>query len=119
MGTPLYAMQVMWNLGTNGRDSKTTFEELREYLHDRSIPKFEGMAGMRQKAWISNPETGRWGALYLFDSPEARQAARDGIRQSPVVQLSGMLPAVEEFDVEAVAEGVHAGTDLNAAGLAR
>ncbi len=119
MTTPLYALQVMWELGPAAQGSRATIEELRDYLRERSIPRFEGMAGLRQKTWISNPETGRWGALYLFDTAEARQAAADAASGSPVVDLTGLTPVYEMFDVEAVAEGVHAGHDLRDAGLAR
>lgn len=119
MTTPLYALQVMWDLGPEGGASGASIEELRAYLGERSIPRFEQMAGLRQKTWISNPETGRWGALYLFDQPEQRQAVVDSINSSPVVEMTGIKPAFEVFDVEAVVEGAHAGTDLRVAGLAR
>lgn len=115
----LHALQVMWDLGPEARASRASFEELRDYLRERSIARFEQMAGLRQKTWISNPETGRWGALYLFESPDARQAVVDSINASPVVELTGVQPAFEVFDVEAVVEGQHAGTVLPAAGLAR
>jgi hypothetical protein len=119
MTTPLFALQVMWDLGPEARESGASFEELREYLRARSIPRFEQMAGLRQKTWISNPETGHWGALYLFDTPEQRQGVIDAVNASPVVDLTGKTPAFEVFDVEAVVEGQHSGVHLGAAGLAR
>jgi hypothetical protein len=119
MTTPLFALQVMWDLGPEARESGASFEELREYLRARSIPRFEQMAGLRQKTWISNPETGHWGALYLFDTPEQRQGVIDAVNASPVVDLTGKTPAFEVFDVEAVVEGQHSGVHLGAAGFAR
>ncbi|MCK9487547.1 MAG: YdhR family protein [Dehalococcoidia bacterium] len=119
MTTPLFALQVMWDLGPGGAASRASFEELRAYVRERSVPRFEQMAGLRQKTWISNPETGRWGALYLFDTPEQRQAVVDAVNASPVGEMTGVQPSFEVFDVEAVVEGVHAGADLGASGLAR
>jgi hypothetical protein len=119
MSTPLFALQVMWDLGPEARESGASLEELRDYLRTRSIARFEQMAGLRQKTWISNPETGHWGALYLFETPEQRQAVIDSVGGSPVVELTGKAPTFEVFDVEAVVEGPHAGTHLHAAGLAR
>lgn len=119
MSTPLFALQVTWDLGPEARESSATFEELRDYLRTRSIARFEQMAGLRQKTWISNPETGHWGALYLFDTAAQRQAVIDAVGGSPVVEMTGKAPRYEVFDVEAVVEGPHAGTHLDAAGLAR
>ncbi|MGE3961026.1 MAG: YdhR family protein [Dehalococcoidia bacterium] len=111
----MHALLVLWDL----TDSNATFEELREYLADRSIPRFEQMAGLRQKTWISSPETRRWGALYLFETREQAQAVIDHLPESPVVEITGTLPSYERFDVEAVVEGQHSGIDLLASGLAR
>ena len=58
---------VIWNLA----DSKTTIEELRRYLRDESVDKFEDVPGLRFKAWISDDATERWGGVYLWESAEA------------------------------------------------
>jgi hypothetical protein len=76
------------------------------------------MAGLRQKTWISNPGTGKWGALYLFETREQAEAVIEHLPQSRVVELTGNLPTWELFDVEAVVEGEHSGSDLLAMGLA-
>lgn len=114
--TPLTALLVLWDLSEG---ATATFEELRAYLRERSIPRFEGLEGLRQKTWISDPVTGAWGALYLFDQREQAQAVVDHLGESPVVALTGRHPTWRMFDVEAVVEGQHAGVDLLAAGLAR
>lgn len=113
---PLTALLVLWELSAGGG---ATFEELRDYLRERSIPRFESMEGLRQKTWISDPASGKWGALYLFDQRSQAQAVIDHLGESPVVTLTGRMPAAQLFDVEAVVEGKHSGIDLLVAGLAR
>lgn len=113
---PLTALLVLWDLSDG---SNATFEELRDYLRERSIPRFESMEGLRQKTWISDPASGKWGALYLFDQRGQAQAVIDHLGESPVVTLTGRMPAAQLFDVEAVVEGKHSGVDLLVAGLAR
>jgi len=112
----MHALLVTWDLSDG---SNATFEELRTYIAERSIPRFEQMVGLRQKTWVSSPESQRWGAMYLFEEREQAQAVIDHLPSSPVVELTGLMPTYELFDVEAVVEGQHAGTDLLTAGLAR
>ena len=113
---PLTALLVRWDL-SSGADA--TFEELREYLRERSIPRFEQLDGLRQKTWISDPASGAWGALYLFEERSQAQAVVDHLGESPVVAITGRMPTAQMFDVEAVVEGRHSGVDLLIAGLAR
>lgn len=113
---PLTALLVLWDLSGGGG---ATFEELRDYLRERSIPRFEQLAGLRQKTWISDPVSGQWGALYLFEERGQAQAVIDHLGESPVVALTGRMPVAQVFDVEAVVEGQHSGVDLLLAGLAR
>ncbi len=114
--TPLTALLVFWDLS---QGSNATFEELRDYLLETSIPRFERLEGLRQKTWISDPASGKWGALYLFDQRSQAQAIIDHLPESPVVALTGRTPTAQLFDLEAVVEGQHAGVDLLLAGLAR
>lgn len=113
---PLTALLVLWDL-SEGSDA--TFEELRDYLRERSIPKFEQHDGLRQKTWISDPASGKWGALYIFEERSQALAIIEGVAGSPVVALTGRTPTTQLFDVEAVVEGQHSGLDLLRAGLAR
>jgi hypothetical protein len=107
----LFLRLVLWNLA----DSKTTIAELRRYLRDESVDAFEEVSGLRFKAWISDEATERWGAVYLWESPEAADRelpsrARDLIGKEPDL--------IEEFDVEATIEGRFAVTELSRRGLA-
>ena len=102
---------VLWNLA----DSKTTIEELRRYLRDESVDAFSDVPGLRFKAWISDEATERWGAVYLWESPDAAEQelpsrARELIGKDPDI--------VEVFDIEATIEGRYAAEELSRLGLA-
>lgn len=101
---------VLWNLA----DSRTTIAELRRYLRDESVDAFADVPGLRFKAWISDEVTDRWGAVYVWESPEAaRQVLPSGARE-----LIGKEPDIgEEFEVEATVEGLFAVEELSRRGL--
>ena len=81
---------VLWNLA----DSKTTLDELRQYLDAAS----DQAPGLRFRTWISDEATERFGAIELWESVE--EAEQDVPRQ--VRELIGKDPEVgETFDVEA------------------
>jgi Putative mono-oxygenase ydhR len=102
---------VLWNLA----DSKTTIEELRRYLRDESVDAFAQVPGLRFKAWVSDEATERWGAVYLWESPEAA----DQELPSRAEELIGKPPDIgEDFDVEATIEGLFAKEQLSRRGLA-
>jgi hypothetical protein len=102
---------VIWNLA----DSKTTIDELRRYLREESVDQFEEVPGLRFKAWISDPATERWGAVYLWESEEA---ARQPL-PSRARELIGKDPDIgEEFDIEATIEGQFEIDELSRHGLA-
>jgi hypothetical protein len=102
---------VLWNLA----DSKTTIAELRRYLQDESVDAFSDVPGLRFKAWISDEATERWGAVYLWESSEAARADLP----SRARELIGKEPDIlEEFDVEATAEGQFKDGELARRGLA-
>jgi hypothetical protein len=85
---------VLWSLV----DSDTTVEELREYIRDEAAAAFADLPGLLFKAWVSDESTDRWGAMYVFDSPEAAaqplpSRARELIGKDPDI--------IEVFDLEA------------------
>ena len=101
---------VLWSLG----DSKTTIEELRRYLRDESVDEFADVAGLRFKAWISDPAGERWGTFSLFESLEAAEQPLPGRAR----ELIGKEPdIVEIFDLEASVEGQYADEELSASAL--
>jgi putative monooxygenase ydhR len=102
---------VLWNLA----DSKTTIEELRRYLRDESVEAFAEVPGLRFKAWMSDEATERWGAIYLWESPEAAEQEVP----SRAEELIGKPPDIGEvFDVEATIEGLFTDERLSRRGLA-
>jgi hypothetical protein len=85
---------VLWNLA----DSLTNVGELRRYLQDEAVAKFEDVPGLLLKLWVSDETTERWGAIYLFESQQASEQelpsrARELIGKEPDI--------VEVFDLEA------------------
>jgi hypothetical protein len=102
---------VLWNLA----DSMTTIDELRRYLRDESVDAWEDVDGLRFKAWISDPGTDRWGAVYLWESAEAAEQELP----SRARELIGTDPdVVEVFDLEATIEGRFQDENLSRLGLA-
>ena len=102
---------VLWNLG----DLRTTVGELRRYLRDESVDRFEGVPGLRLKAWISDEAGERWGAIYFWESAEAAEQELP----SRARELIGKDPDIgEEFDLEASIERAFALADLSRRGLA-
>ena len=107
----MLARIVLWSLA----DSKTTVAELRRYLRDESVDAFGEVPGLRLKVWISVEATERWGALYLWESPEAAEQEVP----SRARELIGKDPDIAEtFDVEATVEGAFATEALSGRGLA-
>lgn len=111
----MHALIVTWDLSAG---SKVSIEKLREYIRDESMARFRQVVGLRQKTWISNPETQKWGAVYLFERREQADDVVAHVNTGRVVQLTGLKPTIERFEVEAVIEGVHSGVDLLTIGLA-
>jgi trans-2,3-dihydro-3-hydroxyanthranilate isomerase len=85
---------VLWNLA----DSATSVEELRDYLRDEAVDAFAAVPGILFKAWISDANGERWGAIYVFESV----AAAEQPLPSRARELIGKDPdLVEVFDLEA------------------
>jgi hypothetical protein len=99
---------VLWNLA----DSKTNVEELRRYLRDEGVESFERVPGLLFATWISDETTERWGAVFVWGSPDAAEQplptrARELIGKDPEI--------AEVFDAEAT---VSVASELARLGLA-
>ena len=102
---------VLWSL----TDSTTTVGDLRRHLADEAVDAFDDVPGLRFQAWLSDEATERWGAISLWESAEAADAAPPGRAR----ELIGEDPdVVELFDVEATIEGRFATDELSRRGLA-
>lgn len=107
----MHADIVWWDLSASGE----TIESMREYLRNESVPAFAAVPGLRFKAWISDPEANRWGAVLLWESEEASRQSLP----SRAGDLIGYPPTVAEgFDVEATVEGRYETQQLSLRGLA-
>ncbi|HET7129121.1 MAG TPA: YdhR family protein [Gaiellaceae bacterium] len=85
---------VLWNLA----DTATSVEELRDYLRDEAVDAFAAVPGILFKAWISDANSERWGAVYVFESA----AAAEQPLPSRARELIGKDPEIAEvFDLEA------------------
>jgi hypothetical protein len=85
---------VLWSLA----DSSTSFEELRQYVRDEAVDRFDAVPGLLFKAWVSDESTDRWGAVYVWES----RAAAEQVLPSRARELIGKEPEIVElFDLEA------------------
>jgi hypothetical protein len=107
----MHALLVLWDF-SNG--TKMGIDELRTYIRDESMARFRQKEGLRQKVWISNGGTLRWGAMYLFET--CAQAEAQAATVTRVEEMTGVKPTHEIFAVEAVVEGQHSGVDLLTSG---
>jgi hypothetical protein len=102
---------VWWDLSGSGQ----TIESLREYLRQESVAAFSEVPGLRFKMWLSDAETGRWGAVLLWETEEASRQELP----SRALELIGHPPVVAHgFDVEATTEGRYETQRLAPRGLA-
>ncbi|MFJ8794195.1 hypothetical protein [Streptomyces sp. NPDC102462] len=105
------AVVAWWDLAPSGRDAAS----LRAFLREEAVARFARVAGLRLKVWMSDAPTGRWGAIFLWESAEA------AAQQLPAraAEIIGYPPTeVHVFDVEAVTEGRHGTPELAGLGLA-
>ncbi|MFB7668128.1 hypothetical protein ACFC1R_30105 [Kitasatospora sp. NPDC056138] len=94
------AVVVWWDLAESDR----SIDDLRDFLRNEAVDRFTGFPGLVLKTWISDRESGRWGAIFLWESAEA------AAQQIPprAAELIGYPPSHRfAFDVEATAEGTH------------
>ncbi|MFB7674512.1 hypothetical protein ACFC26_24170 [Kitasatospora purpeofusca] len=94
------AMIAWWDL----TGSQQTAGTLRDFIREES-EHWTGIPGLLLKIWLSDPSTGRWGALLLWESQEAARAAT--LPRSPAELIGHSVDFRAWFDVEATAEGVH------------
>ena len=94
-----------------------TLEALRAYIADKSVPKYRQMEGLRLKIFLSDATGDTFGALYLWESEAALEAALPHLGSS-VRARSARAPRLQRFAVEAVVEGRHSTPDLTRVGAA-
>ena len=92
-------------------------EGLRSYIGERSVAKYREVEGLRLKIFLSDPERDSFGALYLWETETALEAALPDLGTS-VRDRWGITPRLQRFDVEAIVEGKHSTPDLSRVGRA-
>lgn len=98
------AVIAWWDLRGTGQ----SVASLRESLQREGTDAWASVEGLRHKFWISDPVGERWGAVMVWDSEEAAEAARRrGLPPNRAAELIGRPPALRLVtDVEAVVEGL-------------
>ncbi|WP_256252120.1 YdhR family protein [Streptomyces sp. yr375] len=94
------AMIAWWDL----TESRQTPGTLREFIREEE-QKWADVPGLLLKIWLSDPSTGRWGAVLLWESEEAAKSAV--LPRSPAELIGHPLDFRAWFDVEATVEGPH------------
>ncbi|MEU1463105.1 hypothetical protein ABZ467_20910 [Streptomyces sp. NPDC005727] len=94
------AMIAWWDL----TESRQTAGTLRDFIREES-KHWTDIPGLLLKTWLSDPSTGRWGALLLWESEEAARAAE--LPRSPAELIGHPVDFRAWFDVEATIEGSH------------
>lgn len=69
MSNPALALLVRFR-------SLLTLDEVTEIVEKRA-PEFEALAGLQQKYYLQDSNTGEYAGLYLWDSPESCDAFRN------------------------------------------
>ncbi|WP_406864124.1 hypothetical protein ABZO31_28280 [Streptomyces sp. HUAS MG47] len=106
------AMIAWWDL----TESRHSAETLREFLREEAEQHWSDIPGLLLKVWVSDPEKNRWGAVMVWESKEAAEAA---VLPRSAGELIGLpLDFREWFDVEATVEGDHGLPSLAGLGLA-
>jgi heme-degrading monooxygenase HmoA len=78
-------------------------EEVRRVIAERA-PQYEALAGLRQKLYISEPETGEYGGVYVWDDEESMREFRQSDLAATIpdaYRVEGE-PRVEIFDVVSI-----------------
>lgn len=105
-------MIAWWDLAESGQ----SIESMREYLRTEGAHPWDGIPGLYEKFWISDPATNRWGAVMIWEHADAVH------QQLPPHKAAGLIgyPPCQRswFDVEATAEGTHSLSTLAGIGLA-
>ncbi|NEA55078.1 YdhR family protein [Streptomyces sp. SID13666] len=105
------AMIAWWDL----TESQQTAGTLRDFIREEE-KRWTDISGLLLKVWLSDPSTGRWGAVLLWESEEAAKAAV--LPRSPAELIGRPLDFRGWFDVEATVEGLHSLSSLAGLGPA-
>ena len=80
--------------------SRLSHEDVMKIVEERA-PEFRALHGLQQKYYLQDPETGEYGGLYLWESPEGLAAYRESELRASIgkaYQAEGE-PRVEVYKV--------------------
>ena len=80
--------------------SALSFEQVMKVVEERA-PEFEALAGLQQKYYLQDVESGEYAGLYLWESPEALAEYRDSELRASIAkayQTQGE-PSIEVYKV--------------------
>ncbi|WP_394617219.1 hypothetical protein JNUCC0626_47735 [Lentzea sp. JNUCC 0626] len=100
------AVVAWWDLHGTGQ----TVASLREHLRREGAHAWAAIAGLHHKFWISDSADERWGAVMVWESAEAAEAARErGLPPNRASELIGGPPTLRLlFEVEGAVTGLPA-----------
>jgi len=83
-------------------------EQAVRKLAEKARSKFEGMPGLRTKAFSINPEKGEATNFYVWDSDEGARAFFNDETLEQVTALYGVRPSVDFVHIAALVENARA-----------
>lgn len=99
--------------------SAVSFEELRDWVVDKSMADYAALPGVRLKAWFSDELRRQWGAVYLVDNPMVlRQDKLPRLPNGHTGPIGARPTSVQWLELEAFVTGPDGLAELPGAGLA-
>ena len=97
----MYSVVVWWDL----HESAQTIGSLREYVENEAAQRYAAAPGLHLKFWIADPQTDRWGAVFLWESAQAAADAAAALPARAAELIGGPPHQRAEFQVEAFVQG--------------
>jgi heme-degrading monooxygenase HmoA len=78
-------------------------EEVRRVIAERA-PQYEALAGLRQKLYIREPETGEYGGIYVWEDEQSMREFRQSDLAATIPEAYRVEgePRVEIFEVVSI-----------------
>jgi hypothetical protein len=78
MATPALVVLVRFK-------SSLSFDEVMAIANERA-DEFRALTGLQQKYYVQDPQTGEYGGLYMWDSPESFEAYRQSELRASIAE---------------------------------
>ena len=98
--------------------SKVSYQEMRDWVVDRSMAEYAALPGLKLKAWFSDELNRQWGAVYLVDSPIVlRQDKLPRLADGNTGPIGARPTSVQWLELEALVTGPDGLDEALTAGL--